>query len=90
MKILVDELVKVYYIGYDSRFSEWQTKSDVIDMNDENTLEENEFRDNPWNNTEEEGLIFTGPLGAVSTVSKPFSLYEEENVYYFLVRKEIW
>ena len=47
-----------------------------LDLSDENMLEENEFRDNPWNNTEE-GLIFTGPLGAVSTVSKPFSLYEE-------------
>ena len=44
-------------------------------MND-NTLEENELRDDPSNNTEV-GLVFTGPLSTVSTVSKSFSLYEE-------------
>ena len=59
-----NELVKVHCIGYDSRFNEWQTKSDVINLNDENRLEENELRDNPSNNTKV-GLVFTGPLGGM-------------------------
>ena len=71
--------MKVHYIGYDSRFDEWQPTSDVIDLNDDlnDDLEGNEPSDNPSNNADERGMVFNGHLVAVSTVSKPFSLYEE-------------
>lgn len=71
-----NELVKVRYIGYDSRFDEWRPKNDVIDLNTPDH-EGNELSDNSSNNADERGMVFNGPLVAVSTVSKPFSLYEE-------------
>ena len=68
-----NELVKVHYIGYDSRFDEWRPKCDVVDMHmndDLNMLEGSELTDSP-----EEVMVFNGPVGSV--VLKPFSLYEE-------------
>lgn len=71
-----NELVKVQYIGYDSKFDEWQTKSDIIDLSkdlsDLTMPEGNELTDY------HEGMVFSGTTpGSLSTISKPFSLNEE-------------
>ena len=71
-----NELVKVRYIGSSKRFDKWRPKSDVIYLNDLNTPEGDELRNNPsLNNADEWGMVFNnGPSGAESfcQVSKPF------------------
>ena len=52
-----NELVKVRYIGYDSRFDEWRPKNDVIDLNTPDH-EGNELSDNSSNNADERGMVF--------------------------------
>ena len=66
------ELVKVHYVGYDSRFDEWRPKSDLIDLNDDTSL--NRVEGNELSENLEDIVVFNGP---VSIVAKPFSLYEE-------------
>ena len=73
------ELVKVHYVGYDSRFDEWRLKSDVIDLN-KNPQSSNDIAEGNSEVTEnpEEIIVLNGPVGSsMSVISKPFSLYEE-------------